>query len=80
MRDIDIKWKQTTSKKLRCSLCKKNMNNIEGFISLKEWYPYILINVCWNCFQKIIEKRGTQEQRKEKYLLLTKKRMLRELK
>lgn len=85
--NIFFEWKVTTSKRINCGKCGGNVNNPDGFLVIKRIHNYpknAEIIICWDCFIELIkavrEKRKTKRKRENEYKILTKKRILRELK
>ena len=79
-----IKFKVTASKKLKCMKCRKYLYGDEGFVdvtSYNYWRNQEHSRICWNCFVKsskeIVEDR---ENRKERFVELVKKNIIRHLK
>jgi len=88
MQGIRLKWKQTTSNKKQCYLCKKSLVGVEGYAELR-WgnsssWSYVFYNFCLDCFAVSLgdfeKQKGTPYSRKKKYKILIKKRILRNLK
>ncbi len=87
MRIKSIKFKVTTSQD-KCHFCKKRLIGEDGFIHIivekdKGMFPDWLVNmrVCWKCVIRLLgEFLDDRKGRKEKYLELTKKAIVRNLK
>jgi hypothetical protein len=85
-----IEWKQTTSKNKFCYKCKKELYGQCGFIDDRIelerglWGTKRQENLCMNCFENLLKEiekqRGTAEERKKKFNLMLKRRMLINLK
>jgi len=75
----NIKFKLTTSKKKKCSMCKKKLNGEDGFIEFRYEYEFgkEKEKICWSCFEKILKEiNNDRKERKKKYEELIKKRIL----
>ena len=87
MRIKQIAFRLTTSK-LKCNNCKKRLIGDEGFVHIEceddgGVYNYGLnnIRICWDCFSSFLKEfEEDRKGRKEKYLELTKKAIIRNLK
>ncbi len=82
-----IKFKVTTCKKWKCNKCKKILQGNDGFIHIKCGRDYGYygnlehIRICWDCLTEFLEGECKEDRknRKNKYLELTKKAIVRTL-
>ena len=86
MRIKSIKFRLTTSR-LKCNNCKRRLIGEDGFVHIEcqddgGVYNSGLnnIRICWNCFTTFCKEiEEDRKNRKEKYLELTKKAIVRKL-
>lgn len=82
-----IKFKVTTCKNWKCNKCKKILQGENGFVHIKcgedfgIWSGSDHIRICWECITEFLEGecKEDRENRKKKYLELTKRAIIRKL-
>ncbi len=82
-----IKFKVTTYKKWKCNKCKKILQGENGFVHIRCVRDFGYYNgsndmrICWDCLTEFLEGecKEDRENRKKKYLELTKKAIIRKL-
>jgi len=85
--NLDIKFKQTTSDRIMCRICKNKVNGEDGYIKINlssqnnYWnYSEKRIPICNDCFNKFLNKITiAKANKKESYKKLVKTKIIKSL-